>query len=85
MLLKNKSAEIYVESKPNGGEVARVFVGEGISIPQLRAALNGRVIAPDEAAYDEARTVFYGGFDRRPAVIVRPADEADISHVVSLA
>ncbi len=85
MLLKNKSAEIYVESGPNGSEVARAFVGEGISIPQLRAALNGRVIAPDEAGYDEARTVFYGGFDRRPAVIVRAADEADVSHVVSLA
>jgi hypothetical protein len=31
-----------------------------ISIPQLHAALNGRVIAPDDAGYDEARTVFYG-------------------------
>ncbi len=85
MLLKNKSAEIYVESRLNGDEVARAFVGQGISILQLRAALNGRVIAPDEAGYDEARTVFYGGFDRRPAVIVRAADEADVSHVVSLA
>jgi hypothetical protein len=32
-----------------------------ISIPQLRAALKGRVIAPDDAEYDKARTVFYGG------------------------
>ncbi len=56
-----------------------------LSIPQLRAALNGRVIAPDDARYDEARTVFYGGIDRRPAVIVRVVDETDISHVVSLA
>jgi hypothetical protein len=56
-----------------------------ISIPQLSATLNGRVIAPDDAGYDEARTVFYGWVDRRPAVIVRVADEADVSHVVSLA
>ncbi len=56
-----------------------------ISIPQLRAALNGRVIAPDDAGYDEARTVFYGGIDRRPAVIVRVADAADVARVVSLA
>src|SRR5215204_4368293 len=56
-----------------------------VSIPQLRAVLNGRVIAPDDARYDEARTVFYGGFDRRPAVIVRVADAADVSHVVTIA
>lgn len=56
-----------------------------ISIPQLRAALNGRVIAPDDAEYDKARTVFYGGVDRRPAVIVRVADADDVARVISLA
>jgi FAD/FMN-containing dehydrogenase len=56
-----------------------------ISIPQLRAALKGRVITPGEADYDQARTVFYGWVDRRPALIVRVADEVDVSHVVSLA
>src|SRR5215211_7495507 len=54
------------------------------SIPKLRAVLNGRVITPDDAAYDEARAVFYGGFDRRPALIVRVADAADVSHVIAL-
>jgi FAD/FMN-containing dehydrogenase len=61
------------------------FAQEGISIPQLRATLNGRVIAPDDARYDEARAVFYGKFDRRPAVIVRVADASDVSRVVDLA
>jgi FAD/FMN-containing dehydrogenase len=56
-----------------------------ISIPQLRADLNGRVIAPDDAGYDQARTIFYGGFDRRPGVIVRPADAGEVSRVVALA
>lgn len=50
-----------------------------MSLPELRAILNGRVIAPDDAGYDEARTVFYGGIDRRPAVIVRPADATEVS------
>ena len=56
-----------------------------ISISQLRTHVKGRVITPDDAGYDEARTVFYGGIDRRPGVIVRPADAADVSLVVSLA
>jgi FAD/FMN-containing dehydrogenase len=56
-----------------------------LSIPQLRAAFNGRVIAPDDAGYDKARTVFYGGIDRRPAVIIRAKDATDVAQVVSLA
>ena len=56
-----------------------------ISIPRLRAAFNGRVIAPDDAGYDRARTVFLGGIDRRPAVIIRPTDASDVSRVISLA
>jgi FAD/FMN-containing dehydrogenase len=56
-----------------------------ISIPELRASLNGQVITPEDASYDEARTVFYGGFDRRPALIVRVKDANDVSRVVTLA
>ena len=56
-----------------------------ISIPQLRAVLNGRVITPEDPDYDTARTVFYGGIDRRPALIVRAKDAADVSRVVTLA
>jgi len=54
-----------------------------ISIPQLRAALNGRVITPEDPSYDAASTVFYGGIDRRPALIVRVADATDVSRVVT--
>jgi FAD/FMN-containing dehydrogenase len=54
-------------------------------IVRLRAALNGRVITPDDPAYDQARTVFYGGFDRRPAVAVRAADAGDVARVVAVA
>jgi FAD/FMN-containing dehydrogenase len=56
-----------------------------LSISELRTNINGRVIAPDDPEYDEARTVFPGGVDRRPAVIVRVADAADVSRVVALA
>lgn len=56
-----------------------------LSIPQLRAEFNGRVIGPGDAGYDEARTVFYGGFDRKPAAIVRAAEAADVARVIALA
>jgi FAD/FMN-containing dehydrogenase len=56
-----------------------------IELPRLRAAVDGRVITPDDAGYDQARTIFYGGFDRRPAAIVRPADATHVAQVVNLA
>jgi FAD/FMN-containing dehydrogenase len=56
-----------------------------ISAAQLRADLNGRVITPDDEGYEQGRAVFYRSIDRRPRVIVRPADATDVSRVVSLA
>lgn len=58
---------------------------ETTAISDLRAAVRGRVILPGEAGYDQARTVFPGGIDRRPAVIVRVADAADVARVIKLA
>jgi len=54
------------------------------TMPQL-SALTGRVIWPNDAEYDGARTSFYGGFDHRPAAIVRVADANDVARVISLA
>ena len=55
------------------------------SIQELRALFNGRVIAPDDPRYEQARTVFAGGIDRCPAAIVRVADAGDVSRLVSVA
>ena len=54
-----------------------------LSVSDLRRTFNDRAIAPGDAAYDGARTVFYGGIDRRPAVIIRPADASEVARVVS--
>jgi FAD/FMN-containing dehydrogenase len=54
-------------------------------VSELRAALNGRVIVPEDKDYEQARTVFYGGIDRRPQAMVRVADPGDVAHVISLA
>ncbi len=64
---------------------ARALPMSKIPIAQLRAGLHGSVIAPGDAGYDEARTIFYGGIDRRPALLVHVADAADVARVVSLA
>jgi FAD/FMN-containing dehydrogenase len=56
-----------------------------ISIPDLRSSIRGTVIAPDDAGYDEARTVVAGHIDRRPAVIVRVADAHDVARVIDVA
>ena len=56
-----------------------------ISIPNLRSEFKDRVIAPGDPDYDKARTVFYGGVDKHPAVIIKVADANEVSRVVNLA
>ena len=55
------------------------------SSTQLADQIKGRVIGPDDPGYDEARTLFYGWIDRRPAMIVRVADADDVARVVRAA
>ena len=54
-------------------------------IDRLQGKIVGAVITPQDPVYEEARRVFYGSHDRRPAVIVRPADASDIAEVIKLA
>ena len=56
-----------------------------IQFSTLRATLKGAVIGSNDSRYDDARRVFFTGFDRRPAVIVRVADASDVARVVTLA
>lgn len=44
------------------------------AVAELRGKFDGRVVVPDEAGYEAARTVFCGGIERRPAAIVRAPD-----------
>jgi FAD/FMN-containing dehydrogenase len=56
-----------------------------MNLDQIRSTVSGRVIGPADPGYDAARTIFYGGFDRRPAAMVRVADADDVARVVTLA
>jgi FAD/FMN-containing dehydrogenase len=82
MLTKTK---ITTAKGSNGKGAARAAEQGGFSLEQLGAGFKGQVIGPGDAGYDEARTVFYGGYDRRPAVIARPLDAAGVAAIVSLA
>ena len=53
--------------------------------PLTRAISRAAILTPEDPGYDDARTVFLGGVDRRPALIARPADAADVARVVALA
>ena len=47
--------------------------------------VTGRVIGPDDPSYDQVRSVFYGGIDKRPAAIVRVESARDIQRVIAVA
>ena len=49
------------------------------------AGLHGSIVLPGSPDYDEARQVKHANADRRPALIVRAADAADVAKTVSLA
>jgi FAD/FMN-containing dehydrogenase len=54
-------------------------------IDSLRAATRGEVITPNDDHYDDARRVWNGQVDRRPALVVRCAGPADVITAVRFA
>jgi hypothetical protein len=52
-------------------------------INELRTALRGNVIGPSDKDYEEARQLYNGMIDKRPAVIARCADAADVISAVN--
>lgn len=67
---------------PNGGDA--MSIGSAILTP-LVDELTGRVITPEDAGYDDARAVWNGEIDRRPAAVVRCADAADVAATIRFA
>src|SRR5919205_1325721 len=55
------------------------------AVEQLTEAMRGEVLHPDSPGYDEARAVWNGMYDRRPAVIARCAGVADVIQAVDFA
>ena len=65
----------------DGGEIALAEA----AVEALRGSLRGRLVTPDHAEYDQARTIWNAMIDRRPALIVRCAGAADVVCAVRFA
>ena len=55
------------------------------SIAELKRSLRGRLIQPGDADYDEARKVYNGMIHKKPRLIARCADVADVIRSVNFA
>src|SRR3954469_15452928 len=55
------------------------------SVDGLRAQFSGEVVAPDDVGFDGARAVHNGLIDKRPALIARCANTADVVDAVRFA
>ena len=55
------------------------------AIDGLAAGIRGPVLRPGDGGYDEARAVWNGLIDRRPALIVQPSGAADVVDSVNFA
>jgi FAD/FMN-containing dehydrogenase len=68
-------------SAPNGATIA---LSNDI-LTSLRSELHGSLCLPDEAGYDEARTIWNAMIDRRPGAVVRCRVASDVIAAVRLA
>ena len=64
---------------------SNVVVVDEAAITSFASQVRGAVIQPGDAAYDDARKVYNGMFDRRPRFIVRCVDVADVISAVNFA
>ena len=55
------------------------------ALTALAARLRGVVLTPEDAAYDEARSIWNAMIDRRPGLIIRCAGAADVREAVRFA
>jgi FAD/FMN-containing dehydrogenase len=58
---------------------------QAIPTDELRSQLDGELITPNDSSYDDARQVFFKGWDRRPLAVARVAGAKDVARVVTAA
>lgn len=58
---------------------------DATTIEEFKASLRGELIQPNDEGYDDARKVWNGMFDRKPAIIVRCVSTSDVINAVNFA
>lgn len=69
----------------SGATSSTTFIAHHESVDQLREALRGELLTPSHPAYDEVRALYNAMIDKRPALIARAADVADVIATVNFA
>ena len=73
-----------VDLKIASNNGADIELGEA-EVAGLKARLRGDLLRPDDSGYDDARRVWNGMIDKRPALIARCAGTADVIAAVTFA
>ncbi len=68
---------------PAIGRTGKQLVLHGRDIDDLRGALRGQLLTAGEEGHEQARRIWNGAFDRRPALIVRCAGASDVVQAVN--
>jgi hypothetical protein len=71
------------QDTPAIGRTGRQLVLRGRDIDDLRSRLRGLLLTAGEEGYEQARRIWNGAFDRRPALIARCAGAADVVQAVN--
>jgi FAD/FMN-containing dehydrogenase len=63
---------------------AKGVLGEA-TLGEFGEGLHGELVRPGDPSYDEARAIWNGAHDSRPALIARCRDAADVAHAIGFA
>lgn len=64
------------------GSASKITIDES-ALREFKSGLHGSLIRPGEGEYETARKVWNGMIDKKPALIVQPADEDDVLQAVN--
>lgn len=81
--LPARYARASTPDTPAIGRTGKQLVLRGRDIDELRGSLRGQLLTASEEGYEQARRIWNGAFDRRPALIVRCAGASDVVQAVN--